>query len=58
MVAKQWGRDPAQLSNQEEYEAQDRRLKTLYAAIVKAWDEEGVVLHDAIEQAGLNRSYR
>ncbi|MER5540675.1 hypothetical protein [Streptomyces mirabilis] len=40
------------------YEAEDRRLKALYAAIFKAWDAEGVVLHEAIEEAGLTRTYR
>jgi hypothetical protein len=38
------GGSPELLPGQNEHEAEDRRLKALYAAIFKAWDEEGVVL--------------
>ncbi|MFD7750681.1 hypothetical protein [Streptomyces sp. NPDC059757] len=55
---ERFGLDPAQLSSQGEYLAESRRDKALYAAIFKAWDEEGVVLHDVIEQAGLTRTAR
>lgn len=48
-----WGIDPAQVSDQESYERAHHASRVLYEAIFKAWDEEGVVLHDLIKQAGL-----